>query len=171
MNKRDKFIISAITASLILFILLLKMIPLPSTNDCPAPDNLESMDVYQYLSAELSIQSSPDQIIQVFSQMCKMPVACRDDRILVELLPYSDRNTYCIHLARQFEFSDSSEFVQLHIDIQYDMGGQSDFPKISRWFNTATTDIEDFLIQIEPFAAVSDLDPTSLNVSIGWTWE
>jgi hypothetical protein len=129
------------------------------------------MDVYQYLSKEISSESTPDQIISAFSQMCKMPVACRDDMILVELLPDSESNSYSIHLVRQFEFSNSYEYVQLHISIDYNTDSQYELPKVSRWFDTANTDIEDFLMQNKAFDAVSELEPEYFNVHIGWTWD
>lgn len=138
--------------------------------NCPAPDDLESMEVYQFLSQEISSESTPEEAFEAFSRMCELSVACLDDRILLEALYYEEFGVYNVHLARQFQFSNSNEFVQLHLDLSFSAAELSNLPQFSQWHDTSTTDVRAFLSDSDCFHAVAGHIPSYTGVSIDWTW-
>lgn len=159
---------------LFLFVLFFFILPLfsdiPTDQDCPAPENLESMDVYQFLSREVEGSLSPEQALNAFVKMCEMDVDCRDDRILLESYYFEETETYYLHLARQFQFSNSTEFVQLHLDLAFSLSKDMPHPDTLAWHITAITDLTEVLSQWQAFLAVKDLTPSDIKVSIDWTW-
>lgn len=141
-----------------------------ANNTCPAPDDLESMEVYQFLSQEISSNSTPEEAIEAFAQMCEISIECLDDRILFEALYYEESGIYNIHLARQFQFSNSTEFVQLHLDLSFSAADLSNLPQTSIWYDTKTTDVRTLLFDSDCFHAVANHMPSYTGVSIDWTW-
>ena len=139
-------------------------------NAYPAPDDLESMEVYQFLSQEISSKSTPEEAFEAFAQMCEISVECLDDQIYLEALYYEESGIYNIHLARQFQFSNSTEFVQLHLDLSFSAADLSNLPQTSMWYDAKTTDVRTLLFNSDCFQAVADHIPSRTSVFIDWTW-
>lgn len=139
-------------------------------NHCPAPTDLESMEVYQYLSQAVAEEMTTAELAQVFSQMCAMPVECLDDTILRESLYDEQSGCYNIHIARQFQFSDSTEFVQLHLVVTYAAESADGLPETSAWCDNGSADIREILDQWQAFEAVKSQTLKEVRVFIDWTW-
>lgn len=170
MSKKDKWMLAGL-ALLVLFMLSPYLIAgIPSDDDCPAPDDLESMEVYQFLSQAVHEDTTPDEAIEAFARMCEIPVKCRDDQILIECRYSEYSDSFNIHIVRQFEFSDSLEYVQLHLDLTYSAEEMTEYPNSLAWYDTGNVDIRDILTQWDAFAAVEGMIPDYAGVAIDWTW-
>lgn len=170
MTKKDKRLLIGL-ALFFLFTLSSYLIAgVPSDEDCPAPEDLESMEVYRFLNKAIHDDVTPEEAIEAFARMCELPVDCLDDRILVESYSFGETGKYYIHLARQFQFSDNTEFVQLHLDLSFSAAEMQELPFASSWFITNATDVRKLLYNSDCFQAVVGLAPTYAGVAIDWTW-
>ena len=167
MTKRNICFLCILALIPMFFIFSLVREGVPS---CPAPTDLESMEVYQFLNEAVREDTTPEEAIEAFARMCEMPVDCLDDQILFEYR-YSDYSgNFYIHLARQFQFCDSAEYVQLHLDLTFPTGKMQDFPKSCNWYVTSRTDVRKLLSESEGFQSVDGILPSYTGVAIDWTW-
>lgn len=167
MSKRDiRFL------CILVLIVLFCIVPLvrEGAPNCPAPTDLESMEVYQFLSETIQENSTPEEAIEAFAQMCELPVDCLDDQILFEYRYSEYSGNFNIHLARQFQFSDSAEYVQLHLDLTFSIDKMEKFPRACNWYITDRTDIRTLLTESDGFRAVDGISPSYTGVAIDWTW-
>lgn len=152
---------------ILLFLHLIKRLP---GNDAPAPILLKNMEVYKVLKRSVHINSTVSEAIEAFSKMCEMEVNCKSDLILVESHSFSQTDNFNIHIARQFEFSDRHEFVQLHLDLDFSLSQLENAPNGCKWYDNDSVDIQKVLNHCPPILAVKDIKPSDVRVFIDWTW-
>lgn len=72
----------------------------------------------KYLQYKISDKSSLENIVDVFEEMCNIPV--KEDRILFETGTYSftGEPMFYFSLVRQFP-NDEEEYYQIHVDVLY----------------------------------------------------
>lgn len=167
MSKRDVRFLCLLAA---FFMFLIASMIKNQPPACPAPSNLEDMEVYLFLKDAITADSTPEEAIEAFAQMCEIPVECLDDQILFEYRYSEYSGKFCIHLARQFQFSDNAEYVQLHLDLTFPSDAAKEFPRSCTWHDTGRTDIRKLLTESESFRAVAGLLPNYTGVAIDWTW-
>lgn len=81
----------------------------------------EEMEIYQQLHGAVTEDSSLEEIINAFSEMCKIPVATSTEMFLYEVYSYefeAEAFLNC-HIVRQVDDPGTDEFIQLHLDIIY----------------------------------------------------
>lgn len=167
MSKRDVRFLCLLAA---FFMFLIASMIKNQPPACPASSNLEDMEVYLFLKDAITADSTPEEAIEAFAQMCEIPVECLDDQILFEYRYSEYSGKFCIHLARQFQFSDNAEYVQLHLDLTFPSDAAKEFPRSCTWHDTGRTDIRKLLTESESFRAVAGLLPNYTGVAIDWTW-
>ena len=72
----------------------------------------------QYLQDRISDRTGLEDIVDVFEEMCKMPI--KEDMILFETGTYffSGEPMFYFSLVRQFP-NDEEEYYQIHVDVLY----------------------------------------------------
>ncbi len=92
----------------------------------------------KYLQNRISDKSSLEDIVNVFEEMCSIPI--EEDMILFETGTYSftGERMFNFSLVRQFS-NDEEEYYQIHVDVLYvPVEGNKDFEQ-----NTWNDDIEE----------------------------
>ena len=95
----------------------------------------------KFLKEKITDNSSLLEIIDVFEQMCKIPL--EEDMILFEtgtFTSFSDVPIFQISLVRQFPNEDE-EFYQIHVDIFYDSDDENKIFSESIWDEDLDEDI------------------------------
>ena len=99
---------------------------------------LERLVIYRQLKQSIHDNMTLDEMIDAFIQMCQTPVGEPDD-LLFETGTFSFTGERLFHfsLVRQFcFFSDTDEYVQLHLDIQYAPCAKTRLLKKATWSPT-----------------------------------
>ena len=156
--------------ALIFLILLFSRLTDPAIDYTPAPENLESMEVYQMLRTSVSPEMTLADLINAFGEMCEIEVDCQSDSILFEYMSSISGDAFSVHLARQFEFYGEMESVQLHMDLLFPTNEAAKEMKLSTWYSTDSEDITRSIQSSEGFQVFQDCIPTDISVSIDWTW-
>ena len=95
----------------------------------------------KFLKEKITDNSSFEEIIDVFEQMCKIQL--EEDMILFEtgtFTSFSDVPMFQISLVRQFPNEDE-EFYQIHVDIFYDSDDENKIFSESIWDEDLDEDI------------------------------
>lgn len=81
----------------------------------------EEMEIYQQLCGAVTEDSSLEEILNAFSEMCKTPVDTRTEMFLYEVYSYEFEGEAFLncHIVRQVDDPGTDEFIQLHLDIIY----------------------------------------------------
>lgn len=122
------------------------------------------MAVYQTLRNSVGRDMTGGELAAAFEAMCRMDVDCLSDMVLVEYGPGSGDDTLAVHLARQFEFSGESEFVQLHLDLIFPMAEGPETLSGCQWYASGAPDLTVLT------DTLGTLTPLEISVSIDWTW-
>lgn len=81
----------------------------------------EEMDIYRQIRSAVTDESSLEEMLTAFEEMCRIPVETTTEMFLYEVYSYeSDGNAYLMcHIVRQVDEPGSDEFIQLSLDIEY----------------------------------------------------
>ena len=81
---------------------------------------LKSLVVYRILNDSIRDGMSLDEMIDAFSRMCETSVGEPDDLLFeTGIFDFTGEKKFHFSLVRQFQFLDSNEYVQLHLEILY----------------------------------------------------
>lgn len=132
----------------------------------------EDMEIYQYLRNAVTDDSTLEEMVDAFAEMCDIPVETGSEMFLYEVYSYEfDGEEYLnCHIVRQVDEPNSDEYIQLHLDIVYlfdeDM---ADFHEIT-WYEA---DADGFLEHIRSGNIYRTLMGKAIHeryVSIDSTW-
>ena len=78
------------------------------------------VDLLEFLKEKLSGGESVESIVDVFEEMCSIPLDI--DAVLFEtgIFPYDGKDMFLLSLTRQFPNDTDDEFCQLHVEIYYE---------------------------------------------------
>ncbi len=120
--------------------------PITPPSDYSFPDYTE-MEIYQYLSNAVTEDSSLEEMLGAFEQMCTIPVETSSEMFLYEVYSYESEGEQYLncHIVRQVDEPNSFEFIQLHMDIIYLLDQDMTGFKETTWYSR---DAEGFLVHI-----------------------
>lgn len=102
----------------------------------PSFPNYEDMEIYQYLRGAVTDESTMEEMLTAFEEMCRIPVETTSEMFLYEVYSYeSEGKDYLMcHIVRQVDEPGSDEYIQLCLDIEYLLDeDMADFEEIT-WF-------------------------------------
>lgn len=105
----------------------------------------------KYLNDEITDKMSFEEIVNVFEQMCSIPI--EEDMILFETgtFSFAGESQFKISLVRQFE-NDDEEFYQIHVDVLYKpTSGNKGFSE-AIWDEDLSENIFDYIRKSKVFA-------------------
>lgn len=87
----------------------------------PSFPNYEEMEIYRQLRGAVTDESSLEEMLNAFGEMCRIPVETTTEMFLYEVYSYeSDGKEYLMcHIVRQVDEPGSDEYIQLCLDIEY----------------------------------------------------
>lgn len=134
--------------------------------------NYEDMEIYQFLSSNIAEDASLDEMLDTFSEMCKIPVDTQSDMFLYEVYPYeSDGISYIgCHIVRQVDEPGTFEYIQLHMDITYLSDTDiADFHE-SIWFERDADAFIQYIKKGEIYQVLAAKPISHHHISIYSTW-
>lgn len=83
--------------------------------------NYEDMEIYQSLRSAVTDDSTLEEMLNAFAEMCRIPVETTSEMFLYEVYSYEfDGQSYLMcHIVRQVDEPHSDEYIQLCLDIEY----------------------------------------------------
>ena len=118
----------------------------------------------KFLKEKITDNSSFEEIIDVFEQMCKIPL--EEDMILFEtgtFTSFSDVPMFQISLVRQFPNEDE-EFYQINVDIFYDSDDENKIFSESIWDEDLDEDIFSYIRKSKVFAYAKNKNYSKLKI-------
>ena len=118
----------------------------------------------KFLKEKITDNSSFEEIIDVFEQMCKIQL--EEDMILFEtgtFTSFSDVPMFQISLVRQFPNEDE-EFYQIHVDIFYDSDDENKIFSESVWDEDLDEDIFAYIRKSKAFAYAKNKNYSKLKI-------
>ena len=118
----------------------------------------------KFLKEKITDNSPLLEIIDVFEQMCKIPL--EEDMILFEtgtFTSFSDVPMFQISLVRQFPNEDE-EFYQIHVDIFYDSDDENKVFSESIWDEDLDEDIFAYIRKSKVFAYAKNKNYSKLKI-------
>lgn len=91
------------------------------------------VDLLEFLKEKLSGGESVESIVDVFEEMCSIPLDI--DAVLFEtgIFPYDGKDMFLFSLTRQFPNDTDDEFYQLHVEIYYEPDSDNSGMKECIW--------------------------------------
>ena len=131
---------------------------------------LKSLTVYRILNNSIHDGIALEEMIDVFSHMCKTSVGDPDD-LLFETGTYSFTGEKLFHfsLVRQFQFMSRDEYVQLHLDVLYAPGLATSLLFNTKWDSQVQGDFFAMVKSSQAYAVVKDMTPVRVDVWIDET--
>lgn len=83
--------------------------------------NYEDMEIYLSLRSAVTDESTLEEMLTAFEEMCRIPVETTSEMFLYEVYSYEfDSQNYLLcHIVRQVDEPDSDEYIQLCLDNEY----------------------------------------------------
>ena len=146
------------------------VIPEPVASD-PQTD-YEEMEIYRNLRNAVTEESTLEEILNAFSEMCKIPVETQSEMFLYEVYPseFEGEKHLNLHIVRQVDEPGTDEYIQLHLDIIYLLDEDMTAFRETTWFDR---DAEGFVEHIRNGAVYQTLIDKPIQeryVSISSTW-
>lgn len=87
----------------------------------PSFPDYEEMEIYKQLRSAVTDESSLEEMVNAFEQVCAIPVETTSEMFLYEIYSYESegKNYLLCHIVRQVDEPDSDEYIQLCLDITY----------------------------------------------------
>lgn len=110
--------------------------PAPAEFTEPSFPDYEEMEIYQYLRGAVTEESTLEEMLFAFEEMCRIPVETTTEMFLYEVYSYeSDGANYLMcHIVRQVDEPGSDEYIQLCLDIEYLMDEDLSGFEETTWF-------------------------------------
>lgn len=118
----------------------------------------------KFLKEKITDNSPLLEIIDVFEQMCKIPL--EEDMILFEtgtFTSFSDVPMFQISLVRQFPNEDE-EFYQIHVDVLYKSDDENKMLSESVWDEDLDEDIFAYIRKSKAFAYAKNKNYSKLKI-------
>ena len=118
----------------------------------------------KFLKEKITDNSSLLEIIDVFEQMCKIPL--EEDMILFETGTFtsiSDKPLFQLSLVRQAPNEDE-EFYQVHLDIFYEASQENQIFSESTWDEDLEENIFDYIRNSEVFAYAKEEEYLAVKI-------
>ena len=131
-----------------------------------ADGNYENMEIYQMLRSEITEDMTLEQMVDAFERMCAVLLEWDNDMLLYEIYIYEDDDQFAFHLARQFQFPWDYEFVQLHLDVAFELTEDLRDLELVWWREGIEAEFFEEIKASEAFQAVKDRPITGVWVSI-----
>ncbi len=122
----------------------------------------------EYLQNRISDKSSLEHIVDVFEEMCSIPVA--EDMILFETGTYSFTGESMFHfsLVRQFP-NDEDEYYQIHVDVLYlPEEGNKDFEQTT-WNEDVEDNIFNYIKKSQEYDFCKDKEFSKIEIYLDET--
>lgn len=132
----------------------------------------EDMEIYQALRNAVTEDSTLEEMVDAFEDMCSIPVETSSEMFLYEVGAYEfEGETYLnCHIVRQVDDPGTDEFIQLHMDIIYlldeDMAGFEE----TTWFDANVEGFLEYIRNGEIYQALTGKPIDRRYVSIDSTW-
>lgn len=83
--------------------------------------NYEEMQIYQQLRGSVTDESTLEEMLTAFEEMCRIPVETTSEMFLYEVYSYEfeGKDYLMCHIVRQVDEPGSDEYIQLCLDIEY----------------------------------------------------
>ena len=132
----------------------------------------EDMEIYQALQSAVTEDSTLEEILNAFEDMCSIPVDTGSEMFLYEVYAYKFEGKEYLncHIVRQVDDPGTDEFIQLHLDIIYHLDEDIAGFNETIWFDA---DVEGFLTHIrsgEIYQTLIDKPIDRRYVSTDSTW-
>lgn len=132
---------------------------------------MESLVVYRQLQQTIHDGMTLDEMIDAFSQMCKTSVKEPDDLLFeTGTFSFTGEKLFYFSLVRQFcFFTDTDEYVQLHLDVMYPLSPKTRLLKRSDWSSPQDEDFFKNVKNSTAYRTVSNTPYAKVEVWIGET--
>lgn len=130
------------------------------------------MEIYQFLSSNIAEDASLEEMLDVFAEMCTIPVDTQSDMFLYEVYLYElDGISYIgCHIVRQVDEPGTYEYIQLHMDIAYRSDADiADF-KETIWFERDANNFIQYIKNGNIYQTLVGKPIVSRYISIDRTW-
>lgn len=125
-----------------------------------------------YLVENISDGSKLPEVINVFKEMCRIPMDEEDGLQLLYEVGASDEKIYTIHLVRQTLNPEEEEYFQITVDVDFSYA-DTENQLNSEWENFWSFDLDgDFFEEIEKsraFMILKEKAPIDINIFIDET--
>ncbi len=144
------------------------------SDDCADPEQrqqaLEQLVVYRTLRETIHDGMTLEEMVDAFAQMCSISVGEPDDLLFeVGTFGFDGETQFQFSLARQFEFLNEAEYVQLHLDVFYTPDRKTKSLHDIKWSATQDGDFFNMVKSSRAFRVVKDMPITKVDVYIGDT--
>lgn len=121
------------------------------------------MEIYKYLQDSVSKEMSLNDIVNVFEQMCQIPMD--DDMILYETgtFDFTGETFFYFSLVRQFP-NDEEEYIQIHIDVLYNPSEKNNEFDESVWNEDIDENIFDYIRNSKAFECVKSDEIVKIDI-------
>lgn len=128
---------------------------------------LEKLVVYRTLKASIHVGMTLEEMIDAFAEMCKISVGEPDD-LLFETGNYNftGEKMFYFSLARQFQFLDDNEYVQLRLEVTYAPSPKTALCYTTKWGSLTDGDFFAMVKGSRAFRIARGLPIAEVNVRI-----
>lgn len=132
---------------------------------------LECLVVYKQLQTSVQDGMTLAELIDAFAQMCQTPVGEPDDLLFeTGTFSFTGNKRFYFSLVRQFRFfTDTDEYVQLHLDVLYHPTKKTRWLRKSSWSSQDTGKFFNDVTGSSAYQAVCDTAYAKVEVWIGET--
>lgn len=134
-----------------------------------APDHgvLEKLVVYRTLRDSIHEGMTPEEMIDAFREMCRIPVGEPDDLLFESgTYKFTGEKLFYFSLVRQFQFLDEDEYVQLRLDLTYKPDIRTFGLRNTDWGSLTEGDFFQKVKSSPAYRAVKELPVHQVNVRI-----
>ena len=125
----------------------------------------------KFLKDKITDKMSLEEIVDVFEQMCSIPLEFEEDMILFEtgtFTTFSREPVFEISLVRQFP-NDDEEFFQIHVDILYKPTSENKMFKEATWGEDLSENIFDYIRKSEVFTYAKNKEYIKVDIYLDET--
>lgn len=131
---------------------------------------LQKLVVYRTLNDSIHDGMALEELIDAFSEMCKISVGDPDD-LLFETGNYdfTGEKLFYFSLVRQFQFLSEDEYVQLHLDVTYTPNVKTSLCRTTKWGSLTDGDFFTMVKNSRSFRLANELPIVGVSVHVSET--